>query len=194
MGVADEFAGFAQETPPSGDALTFLDVVFAPLGEVVDDANQEIHRAGGRDYDNLLQIGVFDDIFYFGVGDINTEHHLGLGAVYIILNFLLGGEGVDHIGNSANFVDRVEHIDFFWGVGHTDSDTVTFLHADSLEGAGDFVNFFNKLPVGDFGVEIGDGGIVWPFTTGIINNIIEPTFGVIKLFGEFFYVTVFGAL
>ena len=71
---------------------------------------------------------------------------------------------MNHVGDSANLVNSVEHINRFGGVGHTYCNVVAFLCTEGLESGGYFVDFFDEFFVGNLGIEILQGRVVWPFT------------------------------
>ena len=110
----------------------------------------------------MLDAGVLDDGLDLGVRNVNTKDDPGLGLVEVIFDLLLAGERVNHIGNSANFVNSVKTINGFGGVGHADGDAVALLGAEGFQSGGDLVDFFDHFFVGDFRVKILECGIVGP--------------------------------
>ncbi len=80
----------------------------------------------------MLHFGVFDDVFYSRISYVDTEHDLGFGLNKVILNLLFGGKWMYHVGNGANFIDCVEHVDCFWSVRHTNGDKIAFFYTDGL--------------------------------------------------------------
>ena len=97
-----------------------------------------------------------------------------------------------HIGDGADFVNRIKHVDGFWGVRHANGDTFTLFGAKLLQSGGNFVNFFNHFFVSDFGIKISEGSVVRIFAGGLINCVVKAAFKIFYIFGQFVNVAIFG--
>ena len=139
-------------------------MIFAAFGETVENTNEKVHRAGGRDNNNLFELSVFNNAFDLGIAHVNDEHDFGMGAIDVIFDFFFRRKRVNHVGDSTNFIDGIKHVDFFWRVGHTNGDTVAFFDAEIFKSSGDAVDFFNHFVIGNFVIIISDGGVAGPFT------------------------------
>ena len=67
-----------------------------------------------------------------------------LGLVEIKLDLLFGGKRMDHVGDCADEVDGIEHIDGLRAVRQCDRDLVVFAHADRFQRPGALFNFCDQ--------------------------------------------------
>ena len=144
--------------------LRLFNVILTTLSKFIKYANDGRHRTSRRNYNNLLELGILYNSFDFGIGNIDTEHNIGMSLVNIIFNLFFARKGMDHVGDCTDFVDGVEHINRFWSVRHTDRNAIAFLGTDGFQSSGDFVNLFNHLFVSNLGIEILQSNVVGPFT------------------------------
>ena len=111
----------------------------------------------------MLKLGIFNNRLNLRIGNIDAENDIGVGLSNIIFDLLLARERVNHVGNGADFIDCVEHINRLWCIWHTDCNVIALLGAESLQGGSDFIDFFNQLFVSDFSIKVLQSRIVWPF-------------------------------
>ena len=132
-------AGVAQleEVTPADNGRVGGDLLYlAPLGEHIaraDGPGKRILDAGDNDVDDL---GVLADVLKLVVELIQRNGRDAFGLVEVELDLLLGGEGMDHVGDAADEVDGIEHVYRLRAVGHGDGDLVVLAHADGLESLG----------------------------------------------------------
>ena len=149
-GVIPE-AGLAHvhEFLPADDRRVLRDLGdLAALGEHIaraDGLAQLILDARDDDVDDLC---VLADALELVVELVERDGGDALGLVEIELDLLLRREGMDHVRDAADEVDRVEHIDGLRAVGHGDGDLVARAHADGLEGAGALLDLLDHLGIG----------------------------------------------
>ena len=86
---------------------------------------------------------------------------------------------MDHVTDSANHVDGINHRDALWRVGHTNRDPITFFDAVILEGAGGFFNLFDEVFESHFVAIVNVCSVVWP-SFGTLNNHVYH--GAIRVF------------
>ena len=141
--VTDKFTGFLQEFVPCNDVLRFFDMILAAFGEFINDADDKVHRAGGRNYNDLFEISIFNNGLDFRIRNIDAKNDFRLSLIDIVFDFFFATKWMDHVGNSADFVDSIEHINSLRGIWHTDGNAVALFGANSFEGGGDFVDFFD---------------------------------------------------
>ena len=118
-------------------------MVFATLGDFINRANQQIHRTSRRDNDNLLEFGILNNRFYLWVRNVDTEHDFRMGLVDIILDFVFTRQRMNHIGDSADFIDGIEHIDSLGSIRHADGNLLALFGANGFQSGSDSVDFFD---------------------------------------------------
>ena len=79
---------------------------------------------------------------------VERDRRHGLGFVEIEFDLLFRAERMDHVGNTADKVDGIEHIDRLRTVGHGDGDLVALAHADGLERLGAVFDLAHQRAVG----------------------------------------------
>ena len=117
-----------------------------------------------------------------------------MGLIDIVFDFVLAGERMHHVCNGTDFVNCVEHINRFGSVRHAYRNTVALLGAERFQRGGDFIDFLDKLFVGNLCIEILQGRIVWPLARRLIYHIVETTFRILNVLRHFFYIIVLRAL
>ena len=98
---------------------------------------------------------------------------------------------MDHVTNSTNHVDGINHQDSLWSVWHTNGDTVAFFHAVIFEGASDFFNLFDEVFIGNFVAIIRDSDVVWPLFSRLHHHIYHGTIWIFNICRNALFFIIF---
>ena len=147
--IIEAGVGEAHELLPADDGGVLGDPLdFSPLGEHVARADRTGEGVLHRGDDDIHDAGVCPDVLKLVIELVQCNGGDRFGFVQVELNFLFGGEGMDHIGNPADQVDGIEHIDGLRAVRHGNGDLVVLADADGLQGAGTALDLPEHLAVG----------------------------------------------
>jgi len=147
--LVEAVAGHVHEFLPADHGRILRDLLdLPPLGEHIarpDGAAEGVLHGGDDDVDDA---GVLADMLELVVELIQHDGRGGFGGVEIELDLLLRRQGVDHIGDAAHQIHRVEHVDGLRAVGHGDSDLVAGAHAQRFQALGALFDLLHHLAVG----------------------------------------------
>ena len=146
----------------------------------------------GRD-DDVDDFGVFPNVFKLVIELVERDGSDRFRFVEIELDFLLGGKRMDHICNSADEVDRVEHIDSLRAVGHGNGDLVVFPDADGLEGFGTALDLTDHLPVGRGLAHKVEGHVVGVLFSNLHDLFNHRAFKIIQMHGDLVHLVFPGS-
>ena len=61
---------------------------------------------------------------------------------------------MNHVGDCANFINSIEHIDSFGSIWHTNCDAIAFFGTNRFECGSSLVDFFDEFLIGNLNIEI----------------------------------------
>ena len=146
--LIEAVARHVHELAPADDGRVLGDLLdLAPLGEHIAraDGAGELVLDGGDD--DVADLRVLADVLKLIIELVERDGRDGLGRVEIELDLLLGRERMDHVGDAADEVHRVEHEDRLRAVGHGDGDLVAGTDAQHLQALGAALNLLHHPPV-----------------------------------------------
>ena len=147
--LVEAVPGHIHKFLPPDDRRVLGDLLdLPPLGEHIarpDGAAEGVLHGGDDDVDDA---GVLADMLELVVELIQRNGRGGLGGVEIELDLLLRRQGVDHIGDAAHQIHRVEHVDGLRAVGHGDGDLVAGAHAQRFQALSALFDLLHHLAVG----------------------------------------------
>ena len=111
--------GDALDLPPFRQHITRLD-----------GRGQSVLYAGDNDIDHLR---VSAHVFKLVVELIQCDGSHTAGFIQIEFYLFFGGERMDHVGDAAHQIHRVEHVNGLWAVGQRYGHLVALAHADGLQ-------------------------------------------------------------
>ena len=147
--VPEAGAAHVHELPPADDGGVLGDLRdLAALGEHVAGLHRAAELILHAGDDDVHHLGVLADALKLVVELVQGDGGDALGLVEVELDLLLGGEGVDHVGDAAHEIHRVEEEDGLGAVGHGDGDPVAFPDADGPQGPGAVLDLVHQAGIG----------------------------------------------
>ena len=140
-------------------------------GQLVDDP-------GDEDPAGVLHLG--HDLGHLVVELIQGQDGLGPREIQIKGDLLGGGQGVDHVGNGADAVERVKAVQRLGGIGHADGDPVPLSDAQAVKALCGIFDAAHELPIGGFFAHEHIGGVVRMASCGITDHLEHGFLGVIQ--------------
>ena len=93
----------------------------------------------------VLVLELRQDARDLGIELVERQDGLGVREVEIEFDLARGGEGMDHVADRADAVERVERADRLRAVRHADGDAVALVDAEREERAGHVVDLLQEL-------------------------------------------------
>ena len=135
--------------------------------------------------DDIYDAGICTDAFKFVVELIQCNSGDGFGFVQIEFDFLLGGERVNHVGDSAYQIHCIEHVDGLWAVRHGDGDFVVFTDTDGFQCFCTAFNFVYHLPIGSGPAHKVECDVIRVLRRDLHDFIDHRTLIIIQMHGHF---------
>ena len=138
--------------------------------------------------DNVHDAGVLADMLKLVVKLVQGDGGDRLGLIEVELNFLFRRQGVDHVGNAAHQIHRVEHIDGLGAVGHGDGHLVPGPDAQHLQALGTALDLLDHLAVGGGLAHKVKGDVVGVFLGHLFQSLEHRPAEILQVHGHIAHV------
>ena len=185
-GIAGELLSVGNELLPC-NVIAVLGELWhlLALGQRVAQLHHRVQRVlDAGDDQRLERGGVLTDVGELAIELIQRQRGHRLGVVQVELDLALGGQRMDHVGDCAHHVHRIEHGHGLGRVGHGDGHAVVLLHAGSTQCPCAGVNLLHAPAVIGVAAHEVIGDDVGVFLRDVLHSLAHAALEVVQLCGN----------
>ena len=135
-----------------------------------DRTGQFVLDAGDND---VLHFCILADGLDLVIKLIERNDHDTAGHVQISLDLLFRGKRMDHVGNCADQIDRIHHVNGLRTVRHGDGNSIIRPDTEHTQGACTFIDLIDHMPVGDVLAHKVHRYGSWLFPGGLLDLFVD---------------------